>query len=216
MDRKSFLRSGLTIIAGSTVGGRLHARDEPSSGSEIFSRKIIPPSLRPGDTIGITTPAGYMALDEMQPAIRQIQDWGFKVKLGTTIGKCDGVFGGTASERITDFNQMLRDDTIKAILCARGGYGIVGIIDQMDFSHFRKNPKWIIGFSDVTVLHCHINRNYRVATLHSKMCNSFPNDWNAATTIQQQAILSIKDALEGKKKCLIMPSVIHPIDRANV
>ena len=84
-------------------------------------------------------------------------------------------------------------------MCARGGYGIVRIIDKLDFSKFVKHPKWIIGFSDITVLHSHLQSNYGCASIHSKMCNSFPSNWNEAEPIQVDTILSIKQALTGDK-----------------
>ena len=94
---------------------------------------------------------------------------------------------------------MLDDRSIKAILSARGGYGAVRIIDKLDFKKFALHPKWIIGFSDVTVMHSHINRHYNIATLHSKMCNSFPEDWNLAEQVQRDTIESIHQCLSGKK-----------------
>lgn len=160
---------------------------------------VIPFYLQPGDLIGITAPAGFMMEEEMKAALDQIQSWGFRIKLGSTIGKKDFTFAGTDAERAADFQEMLDDKEVKAILCARGGYGAVRIIDQLKWDHFRKNPKWIIGFSDVTVFHSHINRNLGFATIHSKMTNSFPEDWARAEPVQIETILSIRDSLTGKK-----------------
>ncbi len=95
--------------------------------------------------------------------------------------------------------QMLDDPAVKAIMCARGGYGAVRIVDQLDFKTYRSSPKWIIGFSDITILHCHINSNYNIATIHSKMCNSFPSNWETAEPIQIETINSIQHALKGEK-----------------
>ena len=153
----------------------------------------------PGDTIGITCPAGFITAADIQPAINKIQEWRYKIKAGATIGKRDFSFGGTDEERIADLQQMLDDRSIKAILSARGGYGAVRIIDKLDFKKFALHPKWIIGFSDVTVMHSHINRHYNIATLHSKMCNSFPEDWNLAEQVQRDTIESIHQCLSGKK-----------------
>lgn len=82
-------------------------------------------------------------------------------------------------------------------MCARGGYGMVRIIDKLRFDKFSSHPKWIIGFSDVTVLHTHLNRNYGIASIHSKMCNSFPDDWSKAEEVQVETINSIRKALCG-------------------
>lgn len=159
----------------------------------------VPPYLKKGDTIGITSPAGPITREELQPAINQLESWGLRIQIGQTIGKRDFNFGGTDDERATDFQQMLNDTTIKAILCARGGYGSIRIIDRLDFSKFLIKPKWILGFSDITVLHCHINSNFKMATIHSKMCNSFPEDWSLADSLQQKTIISIRDAITGVK-----------------
>ncbi|MFT3749425.1 MAG: LD-carboxypeptidase [Agriterribacter sp.] len=191
MNRKNFLSlftAGITLPG---ITGSVNDIPEPLM--------IIPPSLKPGDTIGITSPAGYITETELQPAIKKIQEWGFKIRLGKTIGKRDFSFGGTDSERTSDFQQMLDDSSIKAVMCARGGYGVVRIIDNIDFSKFHLKPKWIIGFSDITVIHSHINSNYKAASIHSKMCNSFPEDWTKAEPSQTETIQSIKDALTGVK-----------------
>lgn len=96
-------------------------------------------------------------------------------------------------------------------MCARGGYGVVRIIDHIDFSSLRKQPKWIIGFSDITVFHSHINRNQRVATIHSKMCNSFPIDWTKAEPLRQDTILSIQKTLQGL--ALQYNATFNPVNR---
>jgi muramoyltetrapeptide carboxypeptidase len=128
-----------------------------------------------------------------------MESWGFNVTVGATVGKKDFTYGGTDEERTLDLQQMLDNPDMKAIMCARGGYGLVRIIDNINFKQFTKHPKWVIGFSDITVLHCHINQNFGIATLHSKMCNSFPDDWTKAEPIQVSTILSIKQALTGEE-----------------
>ena len=110
------------------------------------------------------------------------------------------------AERIADFQQLIDDAKVKAILCARGGYGFVRIVDQLDFSKMKTHPKWMIGFSDITVLHSHLNRNYGIASIHSKMCNSFPDDWSKAEPIQIETILSIRDALKGEQMKYTAPA----------
>ncbi len=177
----------------------------PSFGASVTEEEddnnpvVVPPYLRPGDLVAITCPAGYITEKDITPAVQQIESWGFKVKLGITVGKREFTFGGTDDERAADFQQLLNDKTVKAIMCARGGYGVVRIVDQLNFEKFLLHPKWVIGFSDITVLHNHLNRNYKVASLHSKMCNSFPDDWARAEPIQIETIFSIRDALKGIK-----------------
>lgn len=158
----------------------------------------VPPFLKPGDMIGITSPAGFITREGIIPSATLMQQWGFKIRVGYTIGKRDFTFGGTDAERLSDFQMMLDDPSIKAIMCARGGYGSVRIVDRLNWDKFKANPKWIIGFSDITVLHGHVNRNLGVATIHSKMCNSFPDVWDTADPLQKETIESIKKALTGE------------------
>ncbi len=196
MNRKHFLSTILPVSIAANAMAQTGARHHKSN---IPNQKsiIIPPYLKPGDTVGITSPAGYITLKDIEPAVAQITSWGFKVKIGTTIGKRDFTYGGSDAERLQDFQAMLDDHSVKAIMCARGGYGAVRIIDKIDFTNFTKHPKWVIGFSDITVLHSHIHRKCQVATIHSKMCNSFPDDWSLADADQKATILSIRDALQG-------------------
>ncbi len=155
----------------------------------------IPPYLKKGDTIGITLPAGYMTKEKAQTCIDTLQQWGYEVLIGKTLGsKSKTYFSGTDEERLNEFQAMLDEPSVKAILCGRGGYGVGRIIDQLDFTSFKKNPKWIIGFSDITVLHAHINRNYKIATLHSPMAGAF-NDGG----FKNKYVQSLKNALQGIK-----------------
>jgi muramoyltetrapeptide carboxypeptidase len=201
MNRKNFLSS----LAGI---GALVPGIENEKKIQYPAMSIIPPYLKKGDTVGITSPAGFITLKDLQPAILQMTNWELKIRIGATIGKKNFGFGGTDDERADDLQNMLDDPSIDAIMCARGGYGVVRIIDRLNFTKFKKYPKWIIGFSDVTVLHSHINRNFGIASIHSKMCNSFPDDWNTADEFQKQTILSIRNALMGEPiKYNITPSV---------
>jgi muramoyltetrapeptide carboxypeptidase len=154
---------------------------------------IIPPYLSPGDTIGIVCPAGYMPQEKAQACINTLQQWGFQVKIGKTLGGSSGnYFSGTDAERLEDLQDMLDDESVKAVLCGRGGYGLGRIVDSIRFKKFRKHPKWIIGYSDVTVLLAHIYSNYRIAGLHSPMAAAF-NDGGA----ENEYVQSIKHALQG-------------------
>jgi muramoyltetrapeptide carboxypeptidase len=155
----------------------------------------IPPSLKKGDTIGLTCPAGYMATEKAQTCIDTLQQWGYEVMVGKTLGSAsNNYFSGSDEDRADELQAMLDDPGIKAILCGRGGYGLSRIIDRLDFSRFKKNPKWIIGYSDITVLHSHVFSNCKIATLHSPMAAAF-NDGVAGNPYIQ----SLKNALAGKK-----------------
>ena len=193
MNRKNFLSSIVPLAATYTDYTKGNKINDPEASP------IIPAYLKKGDTVGITCPAGYITLEDIQPAVNKLKEWGFEIRIGNTVGKKDFTFGGTDEERVNDFQQMLDDKNINAILIARGGYGAVRIIDKINFRQFAVHPKWIIGFSDLTVMHSHLNRNYGIASIHSKMCNSFPDDWCQAEPIQKETIESIQKCLTGEK-----------------
>jgi muramoyltetrapeptide carboxypeptidase len=162
----------------------------------------IPPYLRHGDTVGLVCTGGFMTLDKVQTCIISLQEWGYKVKLGKTVGgDSQTYFSGTDEERLKDFQELLDDDEVKAVLCARGGYGTGRIIDKIDFSKFKKQPKWIIGYSDITVLHSHLYSNYYISSLHAPMAGAFNEEG-----FRNEFVLSLKNALEGKKlKYVVQP-----------
>lgn len=167
----------------------------------------IPPYLKKGDTIGITCPAGYMAAEKAATCIETLQQWGFQVMVGKTLGSDSAnYFSGTDEDRRDELQAMLDDDGIKAILCGRGGYGLGRIIDDLDFSKFRKHPKWIIGFSDITVLHAHIHTQYRIATLHAPMAAAF-NDGG----YENEYVQSLYKAITGKPAKY--QTAVHPFNR---
>ncbi len=136
-----------------------------------------PQPLKKGDSIILVSPARKITLKEMQPFIQLLEQWELHVLLGQNILKENHQYAGTDQERLEDFQNALNHTSAKAILCARGGYGSVRIIDQLDFSQFIQNPKWLIGYSDITVFHQHINQNFNIATLHATM----PIDYKRAT-----------------------------------
>ncbi len=193
MNRKNFL-SAVVPLAAVTVAFTNNKRSDDSN-----NLKNIPPYLNKGDLIGITCPSGFISIEECQPAMNKMIEWGFNIRLGMTVGAKNFTFAGTDEERIKDLQQMLDDDLVKAIMLGRGGYGAVRIIDKIDFTKFIKNPKWIIGFSDATVFHLHINHNFGIATIHSKMCNSFPDDFSLADQTQIDSIDSIRQCLTGNE-----------------
>lgn len=201
MNRKHFL----SFLA--TAGVTMTTFKAWAKPAELAKEIKIPPYLQPGDTIGITSPAGYITTEQVQPAVQLMESWGFKVQIGNTIGKRDFSLGGTDDERTADLQQMLDDPNVKAIMCARGGYGAVRIIDRINFSRFKQQPKWVIGFSDITVFHCHLNRKLNIASIHSKMCNSFPSDWSLAEPVQIETILSIRQVLSGQDVKYTAPPV---------
>jgi muramoyltetrapeptide carboxypeptidase len=167
----------------------------------------IPPYLRPGDTIAIVCPAGYMPVERAQTCIDTLQQWGYRVKIGRTLGGAsDNYFSGADEERLTDLQQQLDDPEIAAVLCGRGGYGLSRIIDRIDFTRFRQRPKWIVGYSDITLLHSHIAANYNIATLHAPMAAAF-NEGGA----EGPYVRSLREALRGDQ--LTYSTVPHPFNR---
>jgi len=149
-----------------------------------------PPILQQGDTAAIICTAKKISEVEVQSAINQLSAWGLNVVLGANLFSQDHQFSGTVEQRCTDLQWALDDRSIKAILCARGGYGTVQLIDHINFKHFKHHPKWLIGYSDVTVLHNHINQNFDIQTLHATMPINFQSNTKDALKSLQNALFS--------------------------
>ena len=165
----------------------------------------IPPYLQPGDTIAIVCPAGFMPAERAKACIQTLKKWGYKVVKGKTLGgKSKNYFSGTDEERLQDLQQFIDDPNVNAILCGRGGYGTTRILDGIDWKAFKKNPKWIIGFSDITVLHGYMHEQLGIASIHGPMAGAFNDGENRFT-------FSLKDTLEGKP--VQYNSAAHPFNR---
>jgi len=161
-----------------------------------------PTYLQKGDTIAILAPAGLIKdKTNIFQAIELAENWGLHVVLGNHIFDKDHHFAGTDANRLVDFQTALDDTSIKAIWCARGGYGTVRIIDDLNFDLFKKHPKWIIGYSDITVLHSHIH-NLGIETLHAMM----PVNMDIPEEKRSGSVDSFKKALFGKKLNYSIPS----------
>ncbi len=169
-------------------------------------KTIFPPALKKGSTIGITCPAGYMAKEKAEQCIATLQGWGFNVLVGRTLGSnSTNYFSGSDEERTDELQAMLDNKKIDAILFGRGGYGVSRIIDQLNFKRFCRQPKWLIGFSDITVLHCHILSNYGIASVHAQMAAAF-NDAGKETI----SVKSIEKILKGELTQFTAP--VHPFN----
>src|SRR5580698_3972899 len=151
---------------------------------------ITPPYLKKGDKIAITCPAKKLPAP-MTDAIKLLQSWGLEVVLGETVDASFHQFAGDDGLRARDMQRFIDDDSIKAIIAARGGYGTVRMIDQVDFSRFATNPKWLVGFSDITVLHTHLFTNYGVQTIHGQMPVNIPD-------ASAHSLATLKKALFGE------------------
>lgn len=167
------------------------------------NKLIMPEYLKKGDTVGILATARKIDLATIEPGIKLLESWGLKVVIGKTIGKEQNQLAGADWQRATDFQEMLDNPAIKAIWAAKGGYGTVRIVDRINFTNFKKKPKWVIGFSDMTVMHSHIN-NMDIGTLHAIMAIS-------AKSATPEAIESFRKALFGEKLEYHIPA--HPFNK---
>jgi len=131
--------------------------------------KTVPPFLRPGDEVAIVSPSWAIDEDKIGPAVQLLESWGLKVRTGKNVLKRSGPFAGTDEERLSDLREVTDDRNVKAVFCSRGGYGLLRIIGQMDFSSLKRNPKWYVGFSDITVLHMWLSEVCNIVTVHGEM-----------------------------------------------
>ncbi len=206
MNRKQFFKTTLPLGAAIAIAQNSFAAP---------SKTNHPPYLKKGDLIGITCSSGHIDAKGIEAAIAKLKEWNFEVIVGETVGKQDFMYGGTDAERLQELQAMLNNKKLKAILFGRGGYGFVRIIDKIDWTIFKQHPKWLIGFSDVTVLHNHVHQQYGLPTIHSKMCNSFPDDWSLADEVQKASIESIQKVLVGEKmKYEIVPNQMNKLGKA--
>lgn len=166
-------------------------------------KNITPPCLQVGDKVGITATAKKVTPEEIQHAVQILESWGLEVVLGKHLYKTHHTFAGTDQERTQDLQDMLDRKDIKAILCARGGYGTSRIVDNIDFTLFLQNPKWVVGFSDITVLHSEMHK-YGIETLHGCMPVFFPKQTH-------ENLESLKMALFGNPLTISLPAL--PLNR---
>ncbi|TKC00342.1 S66 peptidase family protein [Pedobacter cryophilus] len=161
---------------------------------------IQPPALKKGDKIAITCPAKSL-LNPMTAAIQLLESWGLEVILGETVDAKFHQFSGTDELRAKDMQTFINDKEIKAIIAARGGYGCIRIVDQIDWTPLIENPKWIIGFSDITVFHLQL-QSLGIQSLHAQM----------PSTIKE----SSKEGLESLRKVLFGEELAYEIETSNL
>ncbi len=165
---------------------------------------LRPPSLKKGDSVYILSTAKKISREEIDLAVKTYESWGLKVIIGDTIGKEYNQFAGTDEERLRDFQKALDDPNIKAIICARGGYGTVRIMDELIFDEMMKHPKWIVGFSDITFLQTHISNNIGIQLLHAHMPIQFEH-------AAPESIETLRKELFGEKNEYVIPT--HELNR---
>lgn len=159
------------------------------------------PLLKPNDKVAITAPAKRISRKEIDFAVQTLISWGLQVVVGETIDSEHFQFSATKEKRLEEVQNLMDDPDIKAIFFARGGYGSIQIIDEIDFKSFKKNPKWLIGFSDITVFHCHVSKiGYQ--TLHATMPLNFEKNSKPSIDTLKEAIFKgkMKYELKGKHK----------------
>ncbi|MDO5971948.1 LD-carboxypeptidase [Flavivirga aquimarina] len=156
---------------------------------------IQPPYLKAGDTVAIVAPSGVLKnrTKEVQQAKTLLKSWGLHPIVGKHVFNQANHFAGTDDERCEDFQNALDDPKISAIWCARGGYGTVRILDKLDYTKFKQNPKWLIGYSDITALHNQFH-NVGVESIHAMMCTSLQDDLGTI----KETLSTFKDAIFGK------------------
>ncbi len=165
---------------------------EASSGlPDLPTSGLKPPYLKKGDKVAITCPAKKLPAP-MTDAVKLLESWGLEVILGETVNASFHQFAGDDELRAKDLQRFIDDDSIKAIFAARGGYGTVRMIDKVDFSHFAQNPKWIVGFSDITVLHTHLFNNFHTQSIHGQMPVNIPD-------ASAKSLQTLKKALFGEE-----------------
>ncbi len=171
---------------------------------------LTPAFLQPGDTIAIAAPARKITPEELNTAIEVFESWGLKVLLSPNLFAINNQFAGSDEQRIADLQGLLDDESVKAIISARGGYGTVRAIDKLDFTKFLLSPKWIIGFSDITVLHSHIHKHFGTETVHSLM----PINFDLSSEDSKQSIEGLRKCLFGENLSYTISS--HPYNRNGV
>ncbi|TGV03728.1 S66 peptidase family protein [Flavivirga rizhaonensis] len=173
-------------------GKQLSAQNASSTKTNTL---IQPPYLKAGDTVAIVAPSGVLKnrTKEVQQAKALLKSWGLHTVVGKHVFSQANHFAGTDDERCEDFQNALDDPKISAIWCARGGYGTVRILDKLDYSKFKQNPKWLIGYSDITALHNQVH-NVGVQSIHAMMCTSLQDDLG----VIKETLSTFKDAIFGK------------------
>ena len=166
--------------------------------------RIIPPFLQPGDEVAILSPASFPPTENWKQGVEVLENWGLRVRMAPNYLSRHFGLGGTDAERLSDLQQMLDDPSIKAIFPIRGGYGSSRLLDSLDFSGFKANPKWIVGFSDITALLCEVDR-LGFASIHGPMPHNFCQKGGEAALQNLHSLL-----FEGSTS-VSAPS--HPLNR---
>ena len=187
----------IAIIFALTLGFNFnsYAQNTTNNSSTMISELLQPHYLKAGDTVAIVAPSGILKSreGEVQQAVALLKSWGLHAIIGKHVFSTAHHFAGTDAERCEDLQNAMDDPKISAIWSARGGYGTVRILDQLDYTEFKKNPKWIIGYSDITALHNQVH-NEGFQSLHALMCTSLTKNLSEI----EESIETFKNALFGE------------------
>lgn len=170
---------------------------------------FTPRYLKKGDTVGIVSPARHISPDQVQPTVIWLEKHGLKVELGPNMFNQLNQMAGSDSDKISDFQGFIDDPNIQAILCSRGGYGSVRLLDQLDFQPMIDQKKWILGYSDITAIHSHVNAQFGIPTLHCTMPINITGSNNSDEISSNQSLI---DALFGRDLSYDLPQ--HPLNKS--
>ncbi|MCX6322289.1 MAG: LD-carboxypeptidase [Bacteroidia bacterium] len=166
----------------------------------MSANKIQPEYLKPGDEVAIISPSFCIEEKKLVDAVTFLEKWGLRVRVGKNAMKCNGPFAGSDEDRLSDLQEMTNDPEIKAVICSRGGYGVSKIIGKVDFSALMENPKWYVGFSDITVLHMWLSEVCGIMSVHGDMPLNFFNPEKTRSTFRslQKALFGDIQPIEWK------------------
>lgn len=164
---------------------------------EEITQDIRPAYLKEGDSVAVCAASNAVSESDIAGGIKRLEEWGLKVKLADNVYAADGRYAGSIGQRVEGLQKIIDNENIKAIFMARGGYGASQILPYVDFKPMQSNPKWVIGYSDVTALHIALN-NLGVESIHGPMMVGFTKD--------EESVNSLKDALFGKYQKLTIES----------
>lgn len=165
------------------------------------------PNLNPRDAIALISTARKIEKTALTPSIKMLESWDLKVKLGEYIFQEQDQFAGSVAQRTSDLQKALDDKSIKAVFFVRGGYGSIQVVDGIDWTAFQEHPKWLIGFSDITVFHSHIHQNFKIPTLHAAMPITFAS--NTETSLYKTRCLLFGESLTYEVEA-------HPYNRKGI